>query len=230
MIEPGVSTIEGAQHLHPSASTHERFDPVATAELPSRFGNFRVVAFAPDPQGKEHLALVRGEVCGALRVPVRVHSECLTGDVLGSLRCDCRDQLITSLEAIGKLPLGVLLYMRQEGRGIGLTNKIRAYALQDVGYDTTEANHRLGFRDDLRDYGVAARMLQALGVGSVALMTNNPAKMRGLREHGIRVVDRIPVVIPPNSHNARYLDTKQTRAGHWLSPAVPRSDSCPSSM
>jgi GTP cyclohydrolase II len=192
--------------------------PAASAALPSRFGDFRAVAFAPDPQGREHLALVRGDVRGASNVPVRVHSECLTGDVLGSLRCDCRDQLIASLEQLGKQPLGILLYMRQEGRGIGLTNKIRAYALQDRGHDTIDANHLLGFGDDQRDYGMAAQMLRALGVGSVDLMTNNPAKIRGLREHGIRIAARIPVVMAPNRHNAGYLATKQQRAGHWLSP------------
>ena len=192
------------------------FQPAAEAELPTRFGDFRVIAFTADADGKEHLALVRGEVRGASHVPVRVHSECLTGDVLGSLRCDCRDQLIASLESIGNLPVGVLLYMRQEGRGIGLTNKIRAYALQDQGHDTIDANHLLGFGDDQRDYGVAAQMLLALGVRSVNLMTNNPAKVRGLREHGIDVAGRIPVVMPPNRHNAKYLDTKRKRAGHWL--------------
>lgn len=188
----------------------------AEADLPSRFGEFRVVAFDGDPHGKEHLALVRGEVRGKRDVPVRLHSECLTGDVLGSLRCDCRDQLIASLEAVGRMPCGAVLYLRQEGRGIGLTNKIRAYALQDQGHDTIEANRLLGFGDDERDYEVAARMLEALGVESVTLMTNNPAKLRGLREHGMRVTERIPLVTRPNRHNAGYLATKQRRAGHWL--------------
>jgi GTP cyclohydrolase II len=207
-----------AESLHPRPNATPRgFSPVAGAELPTRFGDFRVVAFTGDPQDNEHLALVRGEVGGESRVPVRVHSECLTGDVLGSLRCDCREQLIASLEAIGKLQLGVLLYMRQEGRGIGLTNKIRAYALQDRGHDTIEANRLLGFDDDHRDYRLAAQMLLALGVRSVNLMTNNPAKICGLREHGVQVVGRIPVIVPPNRHNSRYLDTKEKRAGHWLS-------------
>lgn len=194
---------------------------VATAGLPTRFGEFRVVAFEGDPQGKEHLALVRGDVRGASRVPVRLHSECLTGDVLGSLRCDCREQLLAALERIGRMPRGVLLYLRQEGRGIGLTNKIRAYALQDEGHDTIDANRLLGFDDDQRDYGGAAEMLRALGVGTIRLMANNPAKIAGLREHGIRVVARIPIMTPPNRHNARYLDTKAKRAGHWLASLAP---------
>ncbi len=189
---------------------------VAEADLPSRFGSFRVVAFDGDLRGKEHVALVRGRVRGRRDVPVRAHSECLTGDVLGSLRCDCRDQLIASLRAIGRMPFGVVLYLRQEGRGIGLVNKVRAYALQDRGYDTIEANRMLGFGDDERDYGAAARMLKALGIRSIRLMTNNPAKLRGLRAHGVRITGRIPLIAPTNPHNAGYLATKQRRAGHWL--------------
>jgi len=189
---------------------------VASADLPSRFGRFRIVAFAPGTGGKEHVALVRGEVRGAAGVPARIHSECLTGDALGSLRCDCREQLERSLEALGAMPRGVLLYLRQEGRGIGLLNKVRAYALQDQGADTFEANHRLGFGADLREYGEAAAMLSALGVASVRLMTNNPAKLDGLRAHGVRVLERIPLVTPATPHNAGYLRTKQVRAGHLL--------------
>jgi len=186
------------------------------ARLPSRFGEFRAVAFTPDARGREHLALVRGDVAGRDDVPVRVHSECLTGDVLGSLRCDCRDQLIASLERLGRMERGVLLYLRQEGRGIGLANKIRAYALQDAGHDTIDANHLLGFGDDERDYAAAAAMLRQLGVASVRLLTNNPAKLAGLRAHGIAVTERVPLVMEPNPHNAGYLATKQRRAGHWL--------------
>jgi len=141
--------------------------------------------------------------------------------VLGSLRCDCRDQLTRALETIGAMEAGVVLYLRQEGRGIGLTNKIRAYALQDEGHDTVDANRMLGFGDDLRDYGVAADMLAALGVRSVMLMTNNPAKVEGLRQHGVKVAGRLPHVMPANHHNRHYLETKQRRAGHWLGIVEP---------
>jgi GTP cyclohydrolase II len=191
----------------------------SVADLPSRFGEFRAVAFTNPVDGKEHLAIVRGEVRGRADVPVRIHSECLTGDVLGSLRCDCRDQLIAALEALGRETMGVLLYLRQEGRGIGLTNKIRAYALQDKGYDTIDANRALGFGDDQRDYRVAADMLRALGVKSVKLITNNPLKLEGLRDNGIKVAGRLPSATTPNRHNIRYLRTKKTRAGHWLNVA-----------
>src|SRR5262249_5622580 len=189
---------------------------VAVAELPTRFGDFRVVAFTPDDHGDEHIAIVRGEVRDLRDVPLRIHSECLTGDVMGSLRCDCRDQLGASLEQLGRLPAGALFYLRQEGRGIGLANKIRAYALQDRGHDTVEANHLLGFGDDERDYRVAADMARALGIVSVRLMTNNPRKLEGLRAHRVSVTGRIPLVIAANRHNAAYLLTKQRRSGHLL--------------
>ncbi len=203
---------------HDNGSPHDEphVQMVSVAELPTQFGQFRAVAFTPDERGDEHIAIVRGQVRDQKDVPIRIHSECLTGDVLGSLRCDCREQLMGSLEMLGGMPMGVLLYLRQEGRGIGLTNKIRAYALQDSGHDTVEANHLLGFGDDERNYRVAAEMLQALGATSVRLLTNNPRKLDGLREHGIRVVGRIPLVISPTRHNAGYLLTKQKRSGHWL--------------
>jgi GTP cyclohydrolase II len=188
----------------------------SVAQLPSRHGEFRAVAFTANADGKEHLALVRGEVRGVRDVPVRVHSECLTGDVLGSLRCDCRDQLVAAMEDLSRRPAGVLLYLRQEGRGIGLTNKIRAYALQDQGYDTIDANRALGFGDDQRDYRSAAEMLRALGVKSIQLITNNPLKVDGMREHSVVVSARIPSVTSPNRHNIEYLRTKKNRAGHWL--------------
>ena len=188
----------------------------AIAELPTRFGDFHIVAFWNNRDAKEHIAIIKGEVMGAENVPVRLHSECLTGDVIGSLRCDCRDQLITALEMIGKMNMGVLLYLRQEGRGIGLINKIRAYSLQDQGLDTVEANIALGFRDDERDYAVAAHMLMSLKVGSVRLITNNPKKIEQLTQHGINVTDRIPHVMPSNEHNRFYLETKAAKSGHFI--------------
>lgn len=188
----------------------------SVAELPSRFGDFRIYVFANNQDGKEHLAMVHEDVFGAHDVVTRVHSECLTGDVLGSLRCDCRDQLERSLRHIGSLPRGIVLYLRQEGRGIGLTNKIRAYGLQERGLDTVDANLALGFEDDLRNYNVAAAMLRTLGVRSIHLMTNNPDKVQKLEREGIVVRERIPLAIPPNSHNRSYLATKARRSGHLL--------------
>jgi GTP cyclohydrolase II len=187
---------------------------VAVAELPTRTGPFRIVAFWNNRDKKEHIAMVHGDVIGGSEVPVRLHSECLTGDVMGSLRCDCRDQLTEGLAAIRRHERGVLLYLRQEGRGIGLVNKIRAYALQEQGLDTVEANLALGFRDDERDYAVAAHMLHSLEIRSVRLITNNPEKMRQLEQHRVPVVARIPHVIPPNEFNRFYLQTKARRSGH----------------
>jgi GTP cyclohydrolase II len=189
---------------------------VGVAELPSRFGMFRIVAFWNNRDAKEHIAVVHGEVIGAERVPTRLHSECLTGDALGSLRCDCRDQLEGALRRIAEGPTGLLLYLRQEGRGIGLINKIRAYALQDRGLDTVDANLALGFRDDERDYAIAAHMVESLGVRSVLLLTNNPKKISELARHGVRVAGRVPHVIPPNAYNRGYLATKAARSGHQL--------------
>jgi len=188
----------------------------AHAKLPTRFGDFRVVVFRNTLDDKEHLALVRGNVSGESEVPVRLHSECLTGDVLGSLRCDCRDQLEFALSRLGLEENGVLVYLRQEGRGIGLGNKIRAYALQEQGLDTYEANQHLGFDDDLRDYRVAASILKVLGVDSVRLVTNNPRKISGLRENGVDVVDRMPVVMELNHHNTDYLVAKARKSGHLI--------------
>jgi len=188
----------------------------AVAELPTRVGHFQIVAFYNNRDAKEHIAMVRGDVVGGADVPTRLHSECLTGDVMGSLRCDCRDQLLEGLKLISGLPRGILLYLRQEGRGIGLINKVRAYALQDRGLDTVEANLALGFRDDERDYAVAAHMLKSLDVQSVRLITNNPNKIRQLTQYGIPVGERIPHVIPPNDHNRFYLETKARRSGHYI--------------
>lgn len=188
--------------------------PSPRATLPTSHGPFEILAYR-DPSGREHAALVCGDVSGAFDVPLRIHSECLTGDVFGSLRCDCREQLEKSLHFIQELGTGIILYMRQEGRGIGLENKIRAYALQEQGLDTNQANEALGFRVDERTYDVAADMLAMLGVQSVRLMSNNPTKLQGLTSTGVRVADRIPVVVPPNPNNERYLQTKRA-SGHLL--------------
>ena len=189
---------------------------VAMAELPTRFGDFHIIAFENNRDGKEHVAIVKGDVIGAQDVPVRLHSECLTGDAIGSLRCDCRDQLESSLMAIGQMERGMVLYLRQEGRGIGLINKIRAYSLQDQGLDTVEANHALGFRDDERDYAVAAHMLMSLKIESVQLITNNPKKIQQLIDYGIKVSDRIPHIMEPNEYNRFYLETKAAKSGHLI--------------
>jgi GTP cyclohydrolase II len=195
---------------------------VAVAALPTRFGPFRLVGFWNNRDGKEHVAMVHGDVVDQEDVAVRLHSECLTGDVMGSLRCDCRDQLTEGLRAIQREGRGILLYLRQEGRGIGLLNKIRAYALQEQGLDTVEANQALGFRDDERDYAVAAHMLRSLCVKSVRVVTNNPEKIRQLTQHGVEVSGRIPHVIPPNEFNRFYLETKARRSGHLIDLAEER--------
>lgn len=189
---------------------------VAAAKLPTRFGDFVIVAFWNNRDAKEHVALVHGDVVGAESVPTRLHSECLTGDIAGSLRCDCRDQLEAALSKLAAGERGLLLYMRQEGRGIGLINKIRAYSLQDRGLDTVEANRALGFRDDERDYAVAAHMLRSLQVRSVRLLTNNPDKVGQLKQYGVRVEERLPHLLPPNPHNRFYLETKGKRSGHYI--------------
>ncbi|HEV8321689.1 MAG TPA: GTP cyclohydrolase II [Myxococcota bacterium] len=190
---------------------------VGRAPLPTRYGEFEIVTFDPaQSDGQEHVALVRGRVDGADGVLTRVHSECLTSEVLGSLRCDCRDQLEVSLRDLGSRDQGVLVYLRQEGRGVGLVNKVRAYALQEQGRDTVDANLELGLPDDPREYDVAAAMLTSLGVASVLLLTNNPRKMFGLRKYGIDVVGRVPLITPVTEHNRDYLRTKQLRSGHLL--------------
>jgi GTP cyclohydrolase II len=193
----------------------QRVRIAARAKLPSRFGDFEVVAFEA-VDGREHAAIVRGDVTGKRGVPVRLHSECFTGDVMGSLRCDCRQQLEESLAHIAATGLGAVLYLRQEGRGIGLANKIRAYALQEDGLDTVEANLALGFQDDERSYEVAGQMIRQLGIASVQVMTNNPKKVDGLVQAGIEVDGRIPVLVEPSTHNRAYLETKKKKSGHLL--------------
>jgi GTP cyclohydrolase II len=189
---------------------------VAQAKLPTRYGDFTIFGFMERSTGKEHTALVHGDVAGKERCPVRVHSECHTGDVMGSLRCDCRDQLEASLRYVACQEFGAVLYLRQEGRGIGLNNKIRAYAMQDLGFDTVEANTYLDLPEDARGYAVAAEMVRSLGIKSMLLMTNNPDKIEKLQAAGIPIVGRIPVVIEPNPYSDRYLGTKRKRMHHML--------------
>jgi 3,4-dihydroxy 2-butanone 4-phosphate synthase / GTP cyclohydrolase II len=189
---------------------------VAEAKLPTKYGEFRAIAYKSDVDPAEHLALVMGDVSTLEPVLVRVHSECATGDIFGSLRCDCGEQLALALQAIKKENRGVLIYMRQEGRGIGFHNKIRAYALQDKGMDTVEANISLGFAPDLRDYGVGAQIMTDLGMKEIRLLTNNPKKVISLEGHGLKVVQTVPIIVPPNPHNRHYLETKQNKMGHLL--------------
>ncbi len=189
---------------------------VQTTSLPTEFGVFQLKLYRSEPDGKEHLALSMGDPAQERAALVRVHSECLTGDVFGSLRCDCGAQLRAAMQRVAAEKSGVVLYMRQEGRGIGLANKIHAYALQDKGLDTVQANLRLGFSADLRDYGIGAQILADLGLKNIRLMTNNPRKIIGLQAYGIRIVERIPVVLPANPHNRLYLKTKKKKMGHWL--------------
>ena len=189
---------------------------VADVDFPSKYGHFRIKAYESTLDGKCHLAVVKGDVHGKKNVMVRVHSECLTGDALGSMRCDCGDQLATALRRIEAEGEGVVLYMRQEGRGIGLANKMRAYALQDQGKDTVEANVLLGFAPDLRDYGIGAQILADLGLTSIRLLTNNPAKRAGLEGYGLSIVERLPLEIHSNPYNHHYLEVKKNKMGHLL--------------
>ena len=189
---------------------------VADVDFPSKYGHFRIKAYESTLDGKCHLAVVKGDITGKENVLVRVHSECLTGDALGSMRCDCGEQLAAALRRIEQEGCGVVLYMRQEGRGIGLANKMRAYALQDQGKDTVEANVLLGFAPDLRDYGIGAQILSDLGLTTIRLLTNNPAKRAGLEGHGLHIVKRVPLEVHANKFNQRYLTVKKIKMGHLL--------------
>lgn len=189
---------------------------VASATLPTRYGEFRIYGFFDERDRKEHTVLVRGEVAGKKDVPVRVHSECHTGDVWGSLRCDCRDQLEAAIKYIADAEYGAVVYMKQEGRGIGLLNKIKAYRLQDLGLNTIEANHYLGYPAEARDYAIAARIVELLEIESIALLSNNPDKIRKLEAEGVTITRRIPVVIPSNEHNEAYLAVKRSEMGHLI--------------
>jgi len=196
---------------------HERLvQKVAEARLPTRYGEFVIMAYKSIVDADEHLALVKGDISGESPVLVRVHSECLTGDVFGSLRCDCGEQIALAMQKIADEGRGVFLYMRQEGRGIGFHNKIKAYALQDQGLDTVDANIALGFAPDLRDYGIGAQILVDLGLHNIELLTNNPKKVVGLESYGIKIVETVPLITQPNRYNIHYLETKREKLGHLL--------------
>jgi 3,4-dihydroxy 2-butanone 4-phosphate synthase/GTP cyclohydrolase II len=189
---------------------------IASTRMPTDFGEFTAIAFEATVYDRVHLALVMGDVAGDTPVLVRMHSECLTGDVFHSLRCDCGSQLLKAMAIIKDVGRGVIVYLRQEGRGIGLHNKIRAYALQEQGMDTVEANHALGFKADLRDYGIGAQILVDLGLKNLRLLTNNPTKRAGLDGYGLQVVERVPLEVEPNPENKKYLSTKRDKLGHML--------------
>jgi 3,4-dihydroxy 2-butanone 4-phosphate synthase/GTP cyclohydrolase II len=185
-------------------------------KMPTEYGEFDLYLYRSRLDEQHHLALVKGDITGKDKVLVRVHSECLTGDVFGSHRCDCGPQLHQAMRQVAEAGRGVIVYMRQEGRGIGLAPKIMAYKLQEQGYDTVEANKKLGYAMDLREYGLGAQILVDLGLKTIRLLTNNPRKVVGLEGYGLKIVEQVPIKVKPNEHNARYLKTKRRKMGHWL--------------
>jgi len=212
----GLSFVTVAQLVAYRLQTERLVHRVAEARLPTEVGDFTVIAYRNDVDKAEHLALVKGEVAGEPNILVRMHSKCLTGDVFGSQRCDCGPQLHAAMELVAREGRGVIVYLDQEGRGIGLLNKIRAYALQDSGADTVQANQRLGFAPDLRNYGIGAQILRDLGLSSIRVMTNNPRKLVGLEGYGLEIVERVPLMASPTRENQDYLRTKRDKLGHLL--------------
>jgi 3,4-dihydroxy 2-butanone 4-phosphate synthase/GTP cyclohydrolase II len=212
--EHKLTFITVAQIVAYRLRTEQLVHRAAEARLPTEFGEFRIVAYQNDVDRSHHVAIMMGQVDGEKDVLVRMHSKCLTGDVFGSLRCDCGTQLHAAMRTIAEAGRGVIVYLDQEGRGIGLENKIRAYALQDQGDDTVQANQRLGFAPDLRNYGIGAQILRDLGLSSIKVMTNNPRKMVGLEGYGLEIVERVPLITSPNDENRAYLDTKRDKLGH----------------
>ena len=223
-IEHDIKIVTVAQLIEYRRKHERLIERVAETNLPTKYGRFRAYAYLSLVDPGQHIALVRGDLSGDEPVLVRVHSECLTGDVFGSFRCDCGDQAQMALRAIDQAGRGVLVYIRQEGRGLGLHNKMRAYELQDNGLDTVEANLALGFPADLRHYGIGAQILVDLGVRDMRLMTNNPKKIVGLEGYGLRVVDRVPIIAPPTPDNIRYLETKRDKMGHIMPGVAPLAE------
>ena len=214
--EPLIPVVRISQIVHHRRANERVVYQVAAAELPTSHGAYQAVAFHDTTTGEDHVALTLGDLADDSPPLVRVHSECLTGDVFGSMRCDCGDQLNAALARIAEEGRGAVVYMRQEGRGIGLANKLRTYELQDRGLDTVDANRHLGFAADLRDYGVGAQILRELGITGLRLLTNNPKKTAGFRAYGLKVVEQLPLAVEPGAHNRRYLETKRARMGHEL--------------
>jgi len=214
--EHGLRFITVAQLVSYRLRKERLVQRIAEARLPTDHGEFRVIGYESLVDGREHVALLKGDVEGQPDVAVRMHSECLTGDVFGSRRCDCGEQLEAAMRRINELGRGAIVYLRQEGRGIGLGNKLRAYHLQDQGQDTVEANESLGFKPDLRDYGIGAQILLDLGLTSIRILTNNPRKIVGMDGYGITVTGREPIEVVPGEHNREYLDTKRTKLGHLI--------------